>query len=89
MLISHDWIKEYIGDSAPAADEVEKLLTFHAFEVEGIKNVDGDTVIDVDVLPNRSSDCLCHRGIARELASITGQALASDQSIILSMRPTT
>lgn len=31
-----------------------------------------DTVLDVDVLPNRASDCLSHRGVAREAAAVLG-----------------
>ncbi|MFT7507083.1 MAG: phenylalanyl-tRNA synthetase beta chain [Acidimicrobiales bacterium] len=78
MLVVHNWLKDYIGDSIPSAQEIEKLLTFHSFEIEGIETVAGHEVIDVDVLPNRSSDCLCHRGIAREIATITGVPLVND-----------
>lgn len=78
MLVVRDWLKEYIGDSIPQAKEIEELLTFHSFEIEGVEEVNGKEVIDVDVLPNRSSDCLCHRGIAREIATVTGNALEYD-----------
>ena len=43
-----------------------------------MEEVEGEMVIDIDVLPNRSSDCLCHRGIARELASLLGTELTHD-----------
>ncbi len=49
------------------------MLTFHSFEIEGVEQVGDDFVIDVDVLANRGSDCLCHRGIAGELATILGR----------------
>lgn len=78
MLVVHSWLKDYIGDSIPDAKEIEKLLTFHSFEIEGVETVAGHEVIDVDVLPNRSSDCLCHRGIAREVATLMGQDLVHD-----------
>ena len=78
MLVAHNWLKEYVGESIPEAREIEKLLTLHSFEIEGVETVAGYEVIDVDVLPNRSSDCLCHRGIAREIATITGTPLAND-----------
>lgn len=78
MLVSRQWLKDYIGDSIPSAEELEKLLTFHSFEIEGIEEVAGQDVIDVDVLPNRSSDCLCHRGIAREIATLMGTDLEND-----------
>ncbi|MCA9361124.1 phenylalanine--tRNA ligase subunit beta [Candidatus Kaiserbacteria bacterium] len=75
---SYNWLKDYLGDSEISPTEVADLLGAHAFEIEDVKAVSGDTVIEVDILPNRSSDCLCHRGIARELASITGKPLAND-----------
>jgi phenylalanyl-tRNA synthetase beta chain len=78
MLVLRDWLKDYIGDSCPTAQEIEKLLTFHSFEIEGIEKVGEHDVIDVDVLPNRSSDCLCHRGIARELSTLLDEPLAHD-----------
>lgn len=78
MKVVHSWLKEYVGDSLPDAQKVEDLLNFHAFEIEGVEEVAGEAVIDVDVLPNRSSDCLCHRGIARELATILDIPMQND-----------
>lgn len=78
MKVVHSWLKDYLGDALPEPQKVEELLTFHAFEVDGVEEVAGETVIDVDVLPNRSSDSLCHRGIARELASILAVPLVHD-----------
>ena len=54
------------------------MLTFHAFEVEGVEQVGNDSVIDIDVLPNRSSDCLSHRRIAKEISTILGTPLKKD-----------
>ena len=31
-----------------------------------------DTVIDIDILPNRGHDCLSHNGVAREIAAASG-----------------
>ncbi|USN88929.1 MAG: phenylalanine--tRNA ligase subunit beta [Candidatus Nomurabacteria bacterium] len=78
MKVVHSWLKDYLGDALPEVSEVEELLTKHAFEIDGVEEVAGESVIDVDVLPNRSSDCLSHRGVARELASILDVSLASD-----------
>ena len=78
MKVVHSWLKDYVGDSLPTPLEVEALLTFHSFEVDGVEEVEGETVIDVSVLPNRASDCLCHRGIARELVSLLGTQLVHD-----------
>lgn len=78
MKVVHSWLKEYLGGALPEVDEVETLLTKHAFEIDGVEEEVGEVVIDVDVLPNRASDCLSHRGIARELASILDVSLTSD-----------
>ena len=34
-----------------------------------------DTILEIDVLPNRAHDCLCHLGVAREVAAVTGNLL--------------
>ncbi|MFA6896824.1 MAG: phenylalanine--tRNA ligase subunit beta [Patescibacteria group bacterium] len=34
-----------------------------------------DTILDIDVLPNRAHDCLGHLGVAREVAALTGKPL--------------
>jgi len=78
MIVNYNWLKEYVGAALPEPTEVAQLLTAHAFEIEEVEEVAGETVIDVDVLPNRSSDCLCHRGIARELATILDVSLEKD-----------
>lgn len=78
MKVLHDWLKDSIGDSIPETIDIEKLFTFHAFEIEDIDEKGHHTVIDVKVLPDRSSDCLCHRGIAHELAALMGTKLVKD-----------
>ena len=78
MKIVYSWLKEYVGDVLPDAKSVDELLTFHSFEMEGIEEVAGETVLDADVLPNRSSDALCHRGIAREVATLLDTPLVYD-----------
>jgi len=70
MKISCAWLQTYFGDELPSADKLAELLTFHSFEVEGVMRVGDDWLIDLDILPNRSSDCLSHRGVARELATL-------------------
>lgn len=78
MLVVFDWLKEYLGNDAPTLKEAEELLTFHSSEIDGIERVGEHDVLDVKILPNRASDCLSHRGIARELAALTGKPLAYD-----------
>ena len=78
MLVSYNWLKEYLGPAAPSIKEITELLTFRAFEIAGVAEKGDDAVIDIDVLPNRSSDCLSHRGIAREIATLTDKPLTFD-----------
>ncbi len=78
MKVIHSWLKEYVGETLPDAKKVEELLNTYAFEIDGSERVEGEDVIDVDILPNRASDCLCHRGIARELATILDVNLEKD-----------
>lgn len=68
MIFSHKWLQEYFEDTLPEPKELAELLTFHSFEIEG---VNGD-LIDIDILPNRSHDCLCYQGIAKEISVLTG-----------------
>ncbi len=88
MKISRNWLQTYFEAPLPSAEEIARLLTFHSFEIEGvapfqnkIKDIVSpyiDWVIDVDVLANRGSDCLCHRGIAKELSVLLDVPLAID-----------
>ncbi|MFC1729774.1 phenylalanine--tRNA ligase beta subunit-related protein [candidate division KSB1 bacterium] len=78
MKVSYNWLQTYFDKELPSPEEVEEKLTFHAFEIEEVKKVGEDTVIDVDVLPNRAHDCLSHRGIAKELSVILEIPLKED-----------
>ncbi len=70
MKVLHSWLQDYIEETLPSASDIAEKLTMYAFEVEGVDEIDGDAIIDVDVLPNRAHDCLCHYGIAREIATL-------------------
>lgn len=79
MKVLPEALKWYVGDECmPETALLEKLFTFHAFEIEDIERVGEYEVVDVKVLPDRSSDCLCHRGIAHELAALIGKPLVKD-----------
>ena len=49
-------------------------LTMAGLEVEGIESVGGDTVLELEITPNRP-DCLNILGLAREIGAITGKAV--------------
>lgn len=70
MKISYNWLKSYIPDLVPA-DKLWDVFTYHLCEVESVDKLEnGDTVFDINILPNRAHDLLSHQGIARELASL-------------------
>ena len=71
MQFSYKWLKEYFKEPLPEIKDLADILTFHAFEIDGI---DGD-LIDIDVLPNRAHDCFCYDGIAKEISVLTGLKL--------------
>ncbi len=75
---SYNWLKEYVGEKLPNVEELTKLITFHAFEVEEVTEVRDDTRIDLKILPDRGSDALSHYGLAREIVAILGTSLVSD-----------
>jgi phenylalanyl-tRNA synthetase beta chain len=70
MKISYNWLKWYIPE-APEADKLADILTYHVAEVEIVEKLpDGDSIFDINILPNRAHDLLSHQGVARELASL-------------------
>ncbi len=69
MIFSFNKLKEYFDGDMPSAEEIAQKLNFQAFEVECMEKVNKDTIIDLDILPDRACYALSHRGIAREIAS--------------------
>jgi phenylalanyl-tRNA synthetase beta chain len=66
MLVSWNWLKEYVPlDMSPA--ELERRLMMAGLNHESTANVEDDVAIDLEVTSNRP-DCLGHIGIAREIA---------------------
>ena len=90
MKISRNWLQSYFDAPLPTVLEISDALTFHAFEIDGVEEVETTTssaedvrlhpdfVLDVKVTANRGHDCLSHRGIARELSAILNIPLKSD-----------
>lgn len=66
MKFSYEWLQSYFEEKLPRPEKLAELLTLHSFETEVTK--DGN--LDIDVLPNRVSDCASHLGIAREISII-------------------
>jgi len=78
MKISYAWVEKYFEKPIPAPEKIADVITFHAFEIDSVEKKGGDTVLDVKVLPDRTHDCLSHRGVAKEISVICDIPLASD-----------
>lgn len=71
MIVSYNWLKEYFK-KLPKPEKLGEILNRKSYEVEDIEKIDDDYIFNVDVLPNRSHDSLCHYGVAKEISTITG-----------------
>ncbi|OGZ19305.1 MAG: phenylalanine--tRNA ligase subunit beta [Candidatus Nealsonbacteria bacterium RBG_13_38_11] len=70
MLFSYNWLQSFFDKKLPQAKHLSELLTKHFAEVEEIKKNGNDYIFDIDIRPNRASDCFSHMGIAREISAI-------------------
>jgi phenylalanyl-tRNA synthetase beta chain len=73
MLISWNWLKQYVPLDMPPA-EFERRLMMAGLNHESTQQVGDDLAIDLEVTSNRP-DCLGHIGIAREAAVLFGRTL--------------
>ena len=73
MIVSFDWLKDYVPIDIPAA-ELEQRLTMAGLNHEGTERIGDDLAIDLEVTSNRP-DCLGHLGVAREAAVLLEQEL--------------
>jgi len=75
MNFSYNWLQSFFKQKLPPPQKLAELLTIHLAEVEEIKREKGDFLLNIDIRPNRASDCFSHIGIAREIAAITNSKL--------------
>jgi phenylalanyl-tRNA synthetase beta chain len=68
MNISYNWLKDLVEFDLSPSDLAIKL-TSAGHAVEGIEEIKGDYIFDIDLTSNRG-DCLSHLGIAREIGAI-------------------
>jgi phenylalanyl-tRNA synthetase beta chain len=66
MIVSWDWITEYVDLNMDHDDLVDRL-TMSGLNHEGSETVGDDQAIDLEVTSNRP-DCLGHVGVAREIS---------------------
>jgi phenylalanyl-tRNA synthetase beta chain len=68
MKISLSWINDYVKTTRDT-DQLAEKLTMAGLEVEAVHLVNGESIFEIEVTPNRA-DCLSMLGIARELAAV-------------------
>jgi phenylalanyl-tRNA synthetase beta chain len=73
MIISTNWLADYVQLQAPIEALVERLL-MSGLNHESTATVGGDTAVEIEVTSNRP-DCLGHIGVAREAAVLFGRPL--------------
>ncbi len=72
MKFSKAWLQTYSKEALPDTKTIEDVVTFNAFEIEEVTQVEGDDILDIKVLPNRAHDALGHRGMAHDVCALTG-----------------
>jgi len=75
MIFSYNWLQDYLDKKLPKPEKLAQLLSAHFAEVEEVKKIGSDFVLDIDVRPNRASDCFSHWGIARECSAVIGSKI--------------
>jgi len=73
MLVSWNWLKEYVALDMPV-EQLTARLMMAGLNHESTREAGGDLAIDLEVTSNRP-DCLGHLGIAREIAVLYDRAL--------------
>ena len=74
MLTSTLWLNDYLDPPADAGEQAD-LLTRAGFPLEGTEELEtGDIRQDFEMTSNRG-DCVCHVGLAREIAALSGRSL--------------
>ena len=73
MIISTNWLAEYVRPEA-GVDELVHRLLMSGLNHEATWQVGADTAIDIEVTSNRP-DCLGHTGVAREVAVLFDRPL--------------
>ncbi len=68
MLVSWNWLKQYVALDMPH-EELERRLMLSGLNHEGTREVGRDLAIDLEVTSNRP-DCLGHLGVAREVGAL-------------------
>lgn len=72
MKFSLSWLNDFVDVAkAGGAGAVPRLLAQGGLPVESAESSGGDTILDVEITPNRP-DAMSHRGLARDVAALAG-----------------
>ena len=75
MKFSLDWLADFVDvEAVGGADGVRRLLDQAGIPVESAETRGDDTILEAEITPNRP-DAMGHRGLAREVAAMSGQGL--------------
>lgn len=86
MLVSWNWLKEYVDLGGLKPEEVANRLMLAGLNLESIKDAGSDVCIDLEITSNRP-DCLGHIGVAREIAVLHDKQLKLPQALPQSPAP--
>ncbi|MGQ9897671.1 MAG: phenylalanine--tRNA ligase subunit beta [Acidobacteriota bacterium] len=74
MKVSYEWLETYVKPGLPA-EELAQRFTAAGLAVDAVTPHGDDVIFDFDLTTNRP-DALCHFGLAREAAVLTGAQLS-------------
>ncbi len=80
MLVSRDWLAQYVSLEGVSVEELTDRLTMSGLNLEEFNAFGGDWVIDLEVTSNRP-DCLGHLGVAREIAALLERELKTPSAL--------
>ena len=78
MKLSYSWLKEWV-DVPWDARELGSRLTMAGFELEGLVTNGPDSILELNITPNRG-DAMSMLGLAREVSALAGARLAGPAS---------
>jgi phenylalanyl-tRNA synthetase beta chain len=85
MIVSWNWLKEYVRLDMPVGTLTDRLM-MAGLNLEEVTDVEGDMAIDLEVTSNRP-DCLSHLGVAREVGVLFGRGMQLPQAAPIAKGP--
>ena len=86
MKTSVTWMNDYLSPPA-SPEEQAAALTACGFPFEGEHPIEGDDMQQEIEMSSNRGDCVCHFGLAREIAALTGRTLEAPPSDVSASGP--